>query len=51
MEKELLAHVRQDEDGKWLVHSLQEHLKGTAKLAEKFAAVFGLNTLADVVAR
>jgi CRISPR-associated endonuclease/helicase Cas3 len=51
MEKELLAHVRQDENGKWLIHRLQEHLEGTAKLAKNFAAVFGLNTLADVVAK
>ena len=51
MENELLAHVRQDENGKWLVHRLQEHLEGTAKLAEEFAAVFGLNTLADIVGK
>jgi hypothetical protein len=34
MAKELLAHVRQDENGDWHVHHLKEHLEGTAKLAE-----------------
>lgn len=51
MAKELLAHVRQDEQGNWLEHSLKEHLEGTAKLAEEFAAVFGLNTLADIIGK
>jgi CRISPR-associated endonuclease/helicase Cas3 len=51
MENELLAHVRQDENGEWQVHRLQDHLEGTAKLVEEFAAVFGLNTLADVVGK
>lgn len=49
--KELLAHVRQNGDGEWHEHSLQEHLEGTARFAEEFAAVFGLQTLADIVAK
>jgi len=51
MENELLAHVRQDGNDNWQVHSLKGHLGGTAKLAENFAAVFGLNTLADIVGK
>jgi CRISPR-associated endonuclease/helicase Cas3 len=41
MAKELLAHVRKDENNQWQDHTLKEHLEGTAKLAEEFAAVFG----------
>ncbi|MCP4371873.1 MAG: CRISPR-associated helicase Cas3' [Deltaproteobacteria bacterium] len=51
MEKELLAHIRKDENDEWLFHYLKEHLEGTATLAEKFAVVFGLNTLADIVGK
>lgn len=50
-EEELLAHVRQDENGEWHEHSLKTHLEGTARFAEEFAAVFGLQTLAGIVAK
>lgn len=36
-----LAHVRQDEDGHWQVHGLEEHLRAVAELAGRFAAPFG----------
>jgi CRISPR-associated endonuclease/helicase Cas3 len=36
-----LAHVRQDPTGPWLIHSLDDHLRGVAALAESFAAAFG----------
>ncbi len=36
-----LAHVRQDEAGRWHLHSLAEHLEGTARLAGAFAEPFG----------
>ncbi|PID56163.1 CRISPR-associated helicase/endonuclease Cas3 [candidate division KSB3 bacterium] len=48
---ELLAHVKQDDDGQWHEHTLETHLKGTAKLAEEFASVFGLEILAEIVAK
>ena len=35
-----LAHVRQDTAGCWLAHSLEEHLRGVAALAESFATTF-----------
>ncbi len=35
-----LAHVRQDGAGQWLDHSLEDHLRGVAALAESFAAAF-----------
>ena len=35
------AHIRQLEDGKVLYQTVQEHLEGTAALAERFAAAFG----------
>ena len=38
---QLLAHVKQDETGKWTIHSLKDHLYGVAELAEKFALQFG----------
>ncbi len=47
----LLAHVRQDESGARHDHSLKEHLEGTAEFAKNFAAVFGLETLAEIVAK
>jgi len=36
-----LAHVRQDPNGQWLPHLLDDHLRGVAALAESFAATFG----------
>jgi CRISPR-associated endonuclease/helicase Cas3 len=39
-ENKPLAHVRQDKSGEWYEHSLDEHLNGVAKLAEKFALEF-----------
>ena len=35
------AHIRQLEDGRVLYQKVQEHLEGTAALAERFAAAFG----------
>ncbi|MBK7984571.1 MAG: CRISPR-associated endonuclease Cas3'' [Candidatus Competibacteraceae bacterium] len=35
-----LAHVRQDRNGQWVKHLLDEHLRGVASLAESFAAAF-----------
>ena len=41
----MIAHVRKKDDGSWdIPHSLEEHLKGTAFLAEKFASKFGSGT-------
>ncbi|MDX9871083.1 MAG: CRISPR-associated endonuclease Cas3'', partial [Clostridia bacterium] len=40
-EKDFIAHVRKNDDEAWAVpHFLSEHLEGTAKLAEAFAAKF-----------
>ena len=36
-----LAHVRKDSSGKWLEHSLQEHLLAVGDLAASFAEEFG----------
>lgn len=36
-----LAHVRQDSDGSFVSHDLEEHLRGVARLSEKFASAFG----------
>ena len=36
----VLAHVRPDDTGQWLEHSLEDHLRGVAALAETFAAAF-----------
>jgi hypothetical protein len=36
-----IAHVKRESDGSWAEpHSLSDHLRGTAHLAEKFAAAF-----------
>lgn len=50
MSNELLAHVKDDENGRH-IHSLREHLEGTAKLAEEFASVFGLQKLAEILGK
>ena len=39
--KQYLAHVRQDKDGAFIIHNLEEHLRAVANLAGKFASVFG----------
>jgi len=39
-EHKLLAHVKQNEMGKWEIHTLKDHLEGVAKLAERFASKF-----------
>ncbi|MFQ5597418.1 MAG: CRISPR-associated endonuclease Cas3'' [Nitrospiria bacterium] len=36
-----IAHVRQDEQGRFIVHDLEAHLSGVAHLASGFAAQFG----------
>ena len=41
MSNELLAHVREDSQGKWHEHSLTEHVNGAALLAETFTGAFG----------
>ena len=35
-----LAHVRQNEHGNWIEHSLEEHLRGVGDLAAEFASAF-----------
>ncbi len=35
-----VAHLRQDEEGRWQAHALTEHLKGTETLAATFARIF-----------
>lgn len=37
----VLAHVRQDEHGCFIVHDLEEHLLGVATIASGFATTFG----------
>ncbi|CAE6688366.1 CRISPR-associated helicase Cas3' [Candidatus Nitrotoga fabula] len=44
----VLAHVRQDNGGKWHEHLLDEHLLGVAGLAADFAADFGSSDWASI---
>ncbi len=39
--KIMLAHVRQDHDGQWKEHALEEHLFEVARRSGEFAKVFG----------
>lgn len=39
--KRYLAHVRQNADGSFVIHDLEEHLRGVARLSEEFASAFG----------
>ena len=43
-----LAHVRQDDKGKWHEHQLDEHLRGVARLADDFAADFDSGDWANI---
>lgn len=36
-----LAHVKQDSNGQWQPHLLEDHLRAVGELAESFAASFG----------
>lgn len=36
-----VAHLRQDDTGRWLEHDLKDHLTGVAKIASGFASEFG----------
>ncbi|MCC6141438.1 MAG: CRISPR-associated helicase Cas3' [Nitrospira sp.] len=38
--KNILAHVRRDDDGSFVIHDLEEHLRAVASLASEFASVF-----------
>lgn len=44
----LIAHVREDENGQFVVHDLEDHLRGVAQLAEEFAHDFGSEDWAHV---
>lgn len=48
MKKELLAHVKKDDNNKWQIHSLEDHLRGVTKLAIGFASYFGLEKLSEI---
>ena len=39
--KRYLAHVRQDEDGSFVIHDLEEHLRAVATGAGEGASAFG----------
>ncbi len=39
--KRYLAHVRQNKDGSFVIHHLEEHLRAVADLAGEFASTFG----------
>ncbi len=38
--KNYIAHVRQDTNRNWVIHSLDEHLTGVQKLADQYASSF-----------
>ena len=41
LQRRYLAHVRQNADGSFVIHDLEEHLRGVAHLSEEFASAFG----------
>lgn len=43
-----LAHVRLDNVGQWFEHTLEDHLRGVAALAEAFAATFNVGDWAKL---
>lgn len=40
-EKRSLAHVRQNNDGSFIIHDLDAHLRGVAALSSEYASDFG----------
>lgn len=45
---QFIAHVREDHDGKFVIHELEDHLCDVAKLAGEFAQEFGSRDWAHV---
>jgi CRISPR-associated endonuclease/helicase Cas3 len=41
IEKNPVAHLRQNDSGEWLEHELHDHLTGVAAIAAGFASEFG----------
>ncbi len=48
MTTEKLAHVKQNSNGEWKVHPLEEHLREVGRIAGKKAASFGSNDWAQL---
>jgi HD superfamily phosphodiesterase len=46
--KRYLAHVRQNKDGSFATHNLEEHLRAVADLAGEFASTFGHSDLGQL---
>lgn len=46
-----LAHVRPDEQGKWIRHELIDHLEGVAEMASRFGDEFGAGPWAEIAGR
>lgn len=51
MSEQFLAHAKQDENGEWIIHSLEEHLREVSKLAGDMAAVFDAADWASLAGR
>ncbi len=45
---QLIAHVKQVQDGQWQIQSLMSHLLCTAELASKFSSIFGLEKVSYI---
>ncbi len=43
-----IAHVKEDENGNWQLHALNEHLTKTAEMAGEFAEIFGSRDWAEL---
>lgn len=47
--REYLAHVRKTEEGGWLIHSLEDHLKEVAKFTSNFSSKFGAGSFGYLI--
>ena len=45
----IISHIRQDDDGQWMIQTNDEHQQGVAELAGKFAADFDMAAWGEVV--
>ena len=45
----IISHIRQDNNGQWIIQTNDEHQRGVAELAGKFAADFDMAAWGEVV--
>lgn len=47
--EQIISHIYQDHNGRWIIQSNEEHSAGVAKLASQFAGEFGMSEWGKVL--